>query len=46
MVAIILGVFVYVYSLILIGGLRKRDLDRMPSRLIKFIPKFVRKRIR
>ena len=44
--AVILGVFIYAYSLILIGGIRKKDLDRMPSKLIKFIPKFVRKRIR
>ncbi|EPY6470211.1 putative polysaccharide biosynthesis protein [Clostridium sporogenes] len=44
--AVILGVFIYAYSLILIGGVRKKDLDRMPSKLIKFIPKFVRKRIR
>ncbi|APH15135.1 polysaccharide biosynthesis family protein [Clostridium sporogenes] len=46
MAAVILGVFIYAYSLILIGGVRKKDLDRMPSKLIKFIPKFVRKRIR
>ncbi|EJO5346581.1 polysaccharide biosynthesis protein [Clostridium botulinum] len=46
LLAVILGVFIYVYSLILIGGLRKTDLDRMPSKLTKFIPKFVKSRIR
>lgn len=46
LLAVFLGIFVYAYALILIGGLRKKDLDRMPSKLTKLIPTFVKKRIR
>ncbi|WP_251859728.1 polysaccharide biosynthesis protein [Clostridium sp. Marseille-Q2269] len=46
MLAIILGIFIYAYSLILIGGLKKKDLDRMPSKLRKLIPDFIIKRMK
>jgi len=45
-VAILMGVYVYAYSLILVGGITSKDLDSMPSKLTRFIPKNMKSRIR
>lgn len=44
--AVIIGVYTYILGLILTGGITKRDLNTMPSRLIRLIPNFMKKRIR
>lgn len=46
LIAILAGVFVYVYALALVGGITLKDLEAVPLRLKKFIPKFILKRIR
>ncbi|MBC8061898.1 MAG: polysaccharide biosynthesis protein [Clostridiaceae bacterium] len=45
-VAISIGAFVYAYSLILTGGITSIDLEVMPSKLTKFIPKIMLSKIR
>lgn len=40
-VAIISAVYIYLYVLILTGGIRKKDFDVLPKTLIKLIPKFM-----
>jgi stage V sporulation protein B len=46
LVAVLLGVYVYAYGLILTGGITERDLNSMPSKLKRIIPKGMLKRIR
>jgi stage V sporulation protein B len=41
LLSISLAVFVYMYSLIIIAGIRKRDLDTLPSKITRRIPKFM-----
>lgn len=43
--SIIIGLFVYLFSLILIGGITHNDLKNMPHRIIKYIPKFMLQRV-
>lgn len=38
-ISIIIGSIVYFYSLVLTGGIRKEDIDSLPARFKKFIPK-------
>ena len=45
-VSVVIGAYIYLFGLILTGGITIRDLDSMPSSLIKFIPKKMLKRIR
>ena len=45
-VAIVLGIYVYAYSLILTGGITLGDFEAMPSKLKRFIPKTMISRIR
>jgi len=45
-VAIIVGVYIYAYSLILMGGITTSDFEALPSKLVKFIPKNMARRIR
>ena len=45
-VSIIVGAYVYLYGLILTGGITEKDLSSMPSRLVKVIPRKMLKRIR
>lgn len=44
--AIFIGGIVYIYALALIGGITKRDINSMPRRITKFIPRFILTRIR
>lgn len=44
--AIAAGGFTYLYALILIGGITKKEIDVLPERLKKLIPKALLKRIR
>lgn len=44
--AIIAGAFSYIYALILVGGITKSELEVLPLRLRKYIPKTLIKRIR
>lgn len=44
-IAIMIGLFVYLFSLIIIGGINHNDLKNMPNRVIKYIPKFMLQRI-
>lgn len=45
-ISVISGVFVYVYSLILTGGITKRDFNVIPQRVLKLMPAFIKERIR
>lgn len=38
-----IGGFVYLYLIILLGGLRKKDLDSISGRIYKMLPRFMRK---
>lgn len=44
--AIIAGAFGYFYALILVGGVTKREIEVIPQRFRKYIPKTLMKRIR
>jgi stage V sporulation protein B len=44
--AVIAGVYTYILGLILTGGITKGDMNSMPSKVTRLIPKFMRKRIR
>ena len=43
---IAIGGFVYLYLIILMGGLRKKDLDSISGKIYKMLPKFMRESIR
>lgn len=45
-ISIAIGAYVYLYGLILTGGITQSDLTSMPSRLVKLIPKIMLKRVR
>ncbi|CAM2827262.1 polysaccharide biosynthesis protein [Hathewaya histolytica] len=40
-ISIIVGAFIYLYVLILTGGIRKRDLNIFPAKVVRMIPKFM-----
>jgi stage V sporulation protein B len=44
-IAVIVGVFIYLYGLALTRGITQRDLEEFPSKVTKLIPKFIRRRI-
>lgn len=45
-ISIFIAVFVYVYALALIGGITEDDLKEMPSKIVKFIPASIIKKIK
>ncbi|SKA72865.1 stage V sporulation protein B [Clostridium sp. USBA 49] len=45
-VAILIGAFTYIYALILIGGISKKEIEIIPEKLKKFIPKILLDRIK
>ncbi|AND84996.1 oligosaccharide flippase family protein [Clostridium tyrobutyricum] len=45
-IAILIGALSYVFILAIIGGITKRDLNSMPARLTRCIPKFIVSKIR
>jgi stage V sporulation protein B len=45
-ISILVGMFVYVFMMVSIGGVTKRDLDNMPSTVKRFIPKLILMRIK
>ena len=45
-IAIIIGAYVYIYGLVLTGGISKEDLESLPRWIKKFIPKGIKRRIR
>lgn len=45
-VSILLGIFTYLYALILTGGINKKDFSAIPQRILKLIPAFIKTRIR
>lgn len=45
-ICIFLGGFVYIYGLVLTGGITKKDINSMPSKVNRLLPGFVRKRLR
>lgn len=46
MIAGIIGIYIYLFFLILVGELTKKDLRAFPNKIIKFIPEFMLKRVR
>ncbi|MEW9096225.1 MAG: polysaccharide biosynthesis protein [Clostridiaceae bacterium] len=46
LISIIIGMYSYVFALILTGGIKEEDLKIIPSKLRRFIPKFMINRIR
>ena len=45
-ITIILGIFVYVYSLVLFRGITKNDLNYLSPKIPKMLPSFIRRRLR
>lgn len=45
-ISVIIGMIVYLYSLVLTGGIDKKDLESMPSKLRRLIPRKIRARMR
>lgn len=45
-VAIIVGMFMYLIGLTVTGGIRKEDLKSLPRKVVRLIPRFVLKRIK
>jgi stage V sporulation protein B len=45
-IPVLIGGVVYVYGLILTGGITKRDLETLSPRIIRLIPSFIKNRIR
>lgn len=45
-VSVILGAFIYVYVLIINGGIRKKDLESLPGSFTRFIPKVLLNKVR
>ncbi len=43
---IVIGMLVYLYGLVLTGGITKKDMASIPKKLERFIPKFVKRRLR
>lgn len=46
LIAVAIGMYIYIYILIIIGGITKEDLKDMPSKILRFIPKNIKKRIK
>ena len=44
--AVIIGMYMYTYGLILIGGIRKQDLNAIPNKVTRLLPKRMLARIR
>lgn len=38
--------FAYLYSMILIGGIKKKDIDTISARIFNYLPRFLRKRLK
>lgn len=45
-ISVVIGVVVYVYSLILIGGITSKDISALSPRMTRIIPNFMKERIR
>lgn len=45
-VAIIIGIFVYMFGLTITRGITKEDLNSMPRKIVMLIPNFILKRVR
>lgn len=45
-IIISIGGFVYLYLMIILGGLNKKDMDSISGRIYRILPRFMRKRIR
>lgn len=37
--------FVYLYSMMLIGGIKKNDIDSISPRIFNYLPRFLRKKL-
>lgn len=44
--AVIAGGFVYLYMMIVMGGIRKNDLEVISPKIIRILPRFIRKKLR
>lgn len=45
-IIISIGGFVYLYLMIILGGLNKEDMDSISGRIYRILPRFMRKRMR
>ena len=45
-IIISIGGFVYLYLMIILGGLNKKDMDSISGRIYRILPRFMRKRMR
>lgn len=45
-IAIAIGVFVYMYGLAITGGITRKDMDELPSKITRLIPRAILKRIK
>lgn len=45
-VSIVIGMFAYLIGLMITGGIKKEDLETMPLKLLRLIPRFILKSIR
>ena len=46
MLMILVGGFVYLYSIILFKGIRKKDIDSISPRIFSMLPRFLRVKIK
>lgn len=45
-IAVILGMLIYMFGLTITRGITKEDLNGMPRKIVRFIPKFILRRVR
>ena len=46
LILISVGGFVYLYLLVLLGGIKKSDIDSISSRIFNYLPRFLRKNLK
>ncbi|MFW2488157.1 polysaccharide biosynthesis protein [Clostridium chromiireducens] len=46
LILISIGGFVYLYLLVLLGGIKKSDIDSISSRIFNYLPRFIRKNLK
>ncbi|WP_032120819.1 putative polysaccharide biosynthesis protein [Clostridium amazonitimonense] len=46
LISVFVGMIVYLYGLVLTGGITKKDMKALPNKLTKLVPKFILNRLR
>ncbi|KGM95604.1 sporulation protein SpoVB [Clostridium novyi A str. 4552] len=45
-ISVVIGMFIYVYGLVIVGGIRKEDMNEFPSKITRLMPKFLLEKIK